>query len=604
MNSKTRSCNDEVKDGMAVDLDTMVGSITNELKIDKDSHSHSKRHPSSQHDTPRVPHSAGDKPLFPWKVVDDFRGGQDIGSNIFLSVNDKRRDPSEADAVLSVYDMGLGIAPQAADDPQKHDRSQSEATDPVSCEAYPKTDSFHSADDTCIGNIVRDKMEKSLCWSKMDRKEYLPRDAFDEIFTIPTVKSLIKAIYHRATDDELSCKINQVIGDTEKSRRMIVAILVFMKQTSHIDDFIREGIFDHHMPLRHTRESMRNFRTRAEADEVEDINETLFKGWERVHVDLFYIYQQMIVVPIFDMDDGPIRIHILDHDKPKHPQCFAVKEIHAADHESYSKELRALLHSCNRVQKEKHLIKLMFSFQHGERLYLVFEWADGNLQEFWAKKKVQSSAVSARWMLQQCRGIANAVKRIHGLTTWQKEERRSTASSTEEEESLIKDWGRHGDIKPSNILWFSKYGEDHDHLVVADLGLTRYHSRLTRSRVLRVDGFTGTYRAPEVDLGDLISPKYDIWSLGCVFLEFCVWYLFGPRVATEFERERRPNRSKEAMEPGEFDNSYFVTKLSAGRKKAVLHPAIDTVSITSPQNNHIPKYIIANFRVINSGFLR
>ncbi|KAK1584940.1 kinase domain-containing protein [Colletotrichum navitas] len=598
MKSKTRSNSDEIKDEMAVALDIMVksSSTMDESQIDEDSDSHSKRHLSSQHDTLRVPNSARNTLPLPWNV--DFRGGPEIVSNSSLSVSDKKREPSESDAVLSVYDMGL-------DNPQQHDLSQSEATDPVFCKAYPKTRSFLSADDTCIEDIIRDKMERHLCWSKMDQKEYLPRDAFEEIFTITTVKYLIRAIYPNATDE----KINQIIGDTDKSRRMIIATLVFMKQTSHIDDFVREGIFDHHMPLRHTRESMREFQTRAGTDEAEEINTTLFQKWERVHIDLFYIYQKMIVVPIFDMDDGKIRFHVLDQDvrlpweefkykasgahgivhqlqihpshykfgsnsKLEHPQCFAVKEIHAADHKSYRHELRALVQSCTRVQQEKHLIKLMFTFQHGEKLYLVFEWADGNLQEFWAKKKVESAAASARWMLQQCRGIANAVKRIHGLATWQKEERRSVASGTEEEEKLVKDWGRHGDIKPSNILWFSTYGEDRDHLVVADLGLTRYHSRLTRSRVLRVDGFTGTYRAPEIDLGDLISSKYDIWSLGCVFLEFCVWYLLGPEAIAAFERDRRPSRAKEAREPGESDNSYFMMDMSTGRKKAVLHPAI------------------------------
>ncbi|KAK2051809.1 kinase domain-containing protein [Colletotrichum caudatum] len=597
----TRSHENELKDGMAVDLDTMnrFSSTGNKLCIDGNSYSHSQGHPPSHLDIPCAADGARNITLIPWKD-DGFPGGPSIGSGIPLSPNSEKHDPSESDAVVSVYDLGLSVSPDDPYDSQKYDLIQSKATGLNPCKTHPVFCFSLSADHTYIEDIVRNKMESHLCWSKMDQKEYLPRSSFEEIFNITTVKSLVEAIYPRATDDKPPHEIDQIIGETGKSRRMIIAILVFMKQTSYIGDFIREGIFDHHMPLRHTGKSMREFRTRAGTCEDKSINSELFKKWERVHVDLFYIYQKMIVVPVFKMDDGTIHSYIMDRDKLQHAQCFAVKEIHAADKELYRKELRALVKSCARVQKEKHLIKLLLTFQHGQRHYLVFEWADGNLQEFWAKKRVVSAAASASWMLQQCRGIANAVKRIHGLATWQKEER-STASGTVEENKLVKDWGRHGDIKPSNILWFSTYGEDHDHLVVADLGLTRYHSLLTRSRVLRVDGFTGTYRAPEIDLGDHISSKYDIWSVGCVFLEFCVWYLLGADSIAVFESERRLNRPKEAGETGEVDNSYFMTDMSTGRKKAVLHPAIGTVRIIFRRNNHIQTYTMANICVINSG---
>ncbi|KDN67571.1 putative protein kinase domain-containing protein [Colletotrichum sublineola] len=601
--------NSEKKDEMAFTLNPAIEiRRDSNLCIDEDLPSHGKEHLASQQDMLRVPDRAQNI-LRPWDI--NFSGGPDIGGNVSLNVNDKRREPSEPETVESVYDLGLSVATGDPYESQKHGRSQSKTIDSVLRKDYSKTKPNLAADP--IEDSIRDEMERCLCWSKMDRKEYLPRSAFEEIFNTETVKALIMTIYPLASDEELSRKIEQIIGGGEKSRRMIVAILVFMKQTGYIEDFIREGIFDHHMPLRHERESMREFRARRTGPtEDEVINTTLFKDWERVHVDLFYIYQKMIVVPVFKMDDGSIRSYILDRDvrlpwakfehrtsgghgivhqleiHPSHykfeennktgqPQCFAVKEIHAADDVSYSEELRALKKLCARAQKEKHLIKLLLTFQLGQKIYLVFEWADGNLQQFWARKKVESVDTSTRWMLQQCRGIANAVKRIHGLATWQKQERkRSSASGTEEEEDLVKDWGRHGDIKPSNILWFSTYGDDRDHLVVADLGLTRYHSRLTRSRVSRVDGFTGTYRAPEVDLGYLISSKYDIWSLGCVFLEFCIWYLLGAGDIEAFESERRHHhRQKEGREPGEFDNSYFMMDVSSGRKEAMLNPAVE-----------------------------
>ncbi|KAF9873489.1 putative protein kinase domain-containing protein [Colletotrichum karsti] len=419
--------------------------------------------------------------------------------------------------------------------------------------------------------------------------------------------SLVRTIYKTtcATEEELIQKASQIWGDDMGSRRRIIATLVFMKQASRIEDFIEEKIFDHHLPLCHESKSRKEFRTLVGGDRT---NTTLFRSWERVHVDLFYVYQKMIFVPFLSMEDGilcsyvfdgnvrlpwdkfeqktagghgtihRLEIHQSHHDYNSHntqerPTCFAVKEINGANHESYRNELRALERSCAKVQKEKHLIKLLLTFQHGNTPYLVFEWADGNLEEFWKKKQVKTSPSATNWMAQQCRGIANAIKRIHGLTTWQKEERSLNPNS---DEVFVKDWGRHGDIKPTNILWFSTHGEDRDHLVVADLGLTRYHSSLTKSRVMRVDGYTGTYRAPEIDLGNPISAKYDIWSLGCVFLEFCIWFLLGYDDVENFQRDRNLNRlSDDEDDIEEPDHSYFVTsQMPHGGKRAKLHPAV------------------------------
>ncbi|KAK1715595.1 kinase-like domain-containing protein, partial [Colletotrichum lupini] len=93
-----------------------------------------------------------------------------------------------------------------------------------------------------------------------------------------------------------------------------------------------------------------------------------------------------------------------------------------------------------------------------------------------------------------------------------------------------KHWGRHGDIKPENILWFKKYEESRrNFLVISDFGLTRFNTADSRSKVAydAVKGFSGSYRPPDVDLKRTISQRYDIWSLGCVFLEFVSWFLVG-----------------------------------------------------------------------------
>ncbi|KAK7449987.1 protein kinase domain-containing protein [Colletotrichum acutatum] len=543
-----------------------------------------------------------------------FTGGAAIGSfdydkaqaSIPFQSGPGCSEPGETDAVVSVRDLGFSAAPCLTHQSNGHRPSQSDIFKHTVC-----TGQFlkHGQSAVDIEDEIRYKIENNLRLSEMDQEEYLPVDSFENIFNIETMMCLIKAIYDTATDECFIQKADQIWGGAAGSRRRIVATLVLMKQTSRVEEFIQEGIFDHHLPLCREIKSRKEFKTFVGDGRI---NMTLFENWERVHIDLFYFYQKAIFVPFLSMGSKDIcsyvfnrnirlpwdkfeqkvsggngtihrlQIHQSHHDYrgnnvSESPPCFAVKEINGANHESYRKELRALEQSCAKAQKAKHLIKLLLTFQHGNKLYLVFEWADGNLEEFWKKKQVHASPSSTKWIAQQCRGIANAIKRIHGLSTWQKDERSSSSNS---EEPFVKDWGRHGDIKPTNILWFSTHGEDRDHLVVADLGLTRYHSRLTKSRVMRVDGYTGTYRAPEIDLGLPISSKYDIWSLGCVFLEFCIWYLLGYEDVENFQRDRNLNRgSDDTDDIDEPDHSYFVIScMPQGGKRAELHPAVQKVS--------------------------
>ncbi|TDZ15342.1 hypothetical protein Cob_v011841 [Colletotrichum orbiculare MAFF 240422] len=300
-----------------------------------------------------------------------------------------------------------------------------------------------------------------------------------------------------------------------------MGILIFMKQAIHIEDFFREEFFDHHLPLRQDSKVMRSFRARLGSDKDDCLNTTMFSSWKRVNVDLFYIYQKMMVVPYFHMGDNTLRSYIMPHDvrlpwaeydqktsrrngvihqlqiHPDHyshgamastnPDCsqwFAVREIHAADHESHRQELRAFEMSHVKLYKEEHIIKLLCTFQHGQQVYLLYQWTDGNLREFWTKREPSRTPIALKWMSQQCMGIARAIMRVHGQLTC----------------------------------------------------------------------YTGIYRAPEIGLGDPISTKYDILSLGCVFLEFCIWYLRGADAIKSFENARRRYIiSKDMKKTGELD---------------------------------------------------
>ncbi|CAN9323360.1 unnamed protein product [Alternaria alternata] len=437
----------------------------------------------------------------------------------------------------------------------------------------------------CVQSSLLEKVGKALDWSQLDAKEYLPLDSFESIFDPKTIALLLDELYNFGTDEELEDKFASIMDRRSgRDRRRILGVLVFMEKVEYIEDFIQEDIWDDQLPLeRSAGDSMGYVVTRNSG------KYNLMERWGRSDIELFCSYQKMFFVPFFDIHENrlcfyelesnirlpwktfeyktnggsgiihKVEIHPSHHNFPvsnsTNQPMFALKTVETGDHRAYREELSALEKACAQVQREKHLIKLLLTFRHGEKFFLLFEWADGNLGEFWRLHPFRSMSLDDRWAAEQCRGLARAVSRIHGLTTWQKKHRSSSVGLLDEAE---RDWGRHGDIKPENILWFEEYGTDRNLLVISDLGLTRYHSQFSKSFVPRsnIDGCSWAYRPPELDIDESISQKYDIWSLGCVFLEFCVWYLQGHDEVDIFwdERESEDLPTFEGVKNDKFFN--------------------------------------------------
>ncbi|KAI1655237.1 kinase-like domain-containing protein [Daldinia decipiens] len=189
----------------------------------------------------------------------------------------------------------------------------------------------------------------------------------------------------------------------------------------------------------------------------------------------------------------------------------------------------------------------------------VFPWAEGNLKDFWKKHtKPTKTYELALWIADQCRGIAKGLDLIH------KDDFEKPPLTPDDARK-----GRHGDIKPENILW-SKDSQDEDRpwmgtLKISDFGLTRWH-RDKSNRIVYVNGLAAsrTYRAPESDLTQEVFQPWDVWTLACVFLEFLTWYIHGWNEGVdEFSKQR-------AFESSSFpireDNFFNLGKKKEGSK--------------------------------------
>jgi len=168
---------------------------------------------------------------------------------------------------------------------------------------------------------------------------------------------------------------------------------------------------------------------------------------------------------------------------------------------------------------------LLVAFQHGNTFNFVFPFAKGNLVDFWERKPGRSKQ-DVLWLIRQLLGITKALSMIHN-PGWLKGPKGDL-------------FGRHGDIKPENILIF-----DHDIegeiMVLSDMGLTAVHSEISRSGVnpAKIDT-TLTYRPPETDYKSKgVSRAFDIWTLGCLFMEAMVWHLGGYDMLKRFYTARK-----------------------------------------------------------------
>ncbi|KAK8092226.1 CMGC/DYRK protein kinase [Apiospora kogelbergensis] len=413
-------------------------------------------------------------------------------------------------------------------------------------------------------------------WNEPGHNEYLPLNALEALFCKQSINSIIReSSIKDMSPDELKSKVRMIYridtNGSRPSRRRILVVLTMMNRVKYIDKFIEHGVWDTDLPIEQSKMRFSD----------------LFRYWDSNDKILLTEYQNRISIPFFDFrhDKLPyyhfndeirlpwveykrksvggtgmvhkIMIHPSHHNFVSDKACiFDNQEDSTQDTMSYKNELRALELALGRTQSEKHLIKLLLTFQQGGRSYLVFDWADGNLQEFWDQKTIEVSQSNNIWIVKQCHGLATALKRIHGLATFQKEERKKKPNSESDE---YREYGRHGDIKAANILWFKDYQGNHNHFVLADLGLTRYHSHLTRSQTL---GPTTSHK------------KYDIWSLGCVFLEFFIWYVLGAADVNNFETQLDiETKGEEAPNFGEA-NFFNINEDANGKRFAVVKPAV------------------------------
>jgi serine/threonine protein kinase len=174
-----------------------------------------------------------------------------------------------------------------------------------------------------------------------------------------------------------------------------------------------------------------------------------------------------------------------------------------------------------------HFISLLATWSYRGEHCLLFPFADGDLRDYWENMSHaidwqgsrEAIIETVRWMSSQILGLTDALNALH--------------SPVDQRNGL---YGRHGDIKPENILIFAKGREDRGLLVFTDFASAEFHTAHSRSAGKASEMIiTPTYRPPEYDMENgIASRSSDIWSFGCLLLEFVCWAIGGDILLKEF----------------------------------------------------------------------
>ncbi|KAF4953292.1 hypothetical protein FSARC_12432 [Fusarium sarcochroum] len=402
----------------------------------------------------------------------------------------------------------------------------------------PITQSHHD------GHEVYERLrEKSLPKSQSDMplSQFLPRCDIESVLTPEVVDRLLVKVQ---SEPDCLLRSHEIWNEAHQQRRIkILALLVLIGKPKYIKYFLNHQVTDDDLPL--------------------PLGNHVLKLWKPAYREYFCARQHVVLAPVFDFGRIPKHhqfqpVHIMpfmeslkwkwkgthgtisraiihdDHQSWEphlaskfRSSCYAVKKFVAHDSADFIQERNALLRFSRPNQGHEHLIELLASYEQGDEYFMIFPWAQGNLAELW--KRTYSNPTSREdwlWLIRQCQGLADGLCAVHNYVSGQAKRNSAEGASQTNNQNR----GRHGDIKPENILYFEQGGSARGRLVIADFTLMRFHSEesvdITESGKV---GFSPTYRPPERDdgSGTIVTQSYDIWTLGCVFLEFLSWHLLG-----------------------------------------------------------------------------
>lgn len=261
------------------------------------------------------------------------------------------------------------------------------------------------------------------------------------------------------------------------------------------------------------------------------------------------------------------------HDFPvKKDGYFALKRFHDR-HVQYPGSFKFESHALRALSEtaHPHLVSHLASWTQNEQIFMLFPHARNNLHTLFRTEPTSNlTKDKTLWLLRQLKGLADAVRHIHNLGP------SGLGSRSSGYEQSVTRMGQltcvHMDIKPRNILVFSEKHNAHGIWKISDFGLSSFKRELDGSEEttgVRPSYLTSRrdYEPPEYVLKSNISEKFDIWSLGCIYMEVLVWVL-GQNNMEDFDKARMGSKDQAQEEGSMFWHRSSPTNV-------YLNPAVD-----------------------------
>jgi serine/threonine protein kinase len=393
-----------------------------------------------------------------------------------------------------------------------------------------------------IRKTIESKMKKN--W---ENKKYISRSDLEAIFTESTIRTLIsedESLHHGEFEiAQHGCAVNAnaMTNEILTSASRLLALCVYVGlPLSCLHSLMGRGITDLYLPL-------------SEADCPDPKYAirwgflTMMQGGFLAHrfdddigISKYRQLDSNIVLPImFNEHNDRIGegsfgvVHKVSIDPDHHSFSsdrtitFALKRFFEQGQrtkDDFARESR-MLQMLSQVPSP-HITPHLASWAQNDKFYVLFPRAECNLRTYLRyNMPLVLDKQLVIWLLSQLRGLADAVQHIHNLGSLSL---RPATMSTEDHRGEKFDYTSfHHDIKLENILVFVDGSNAYGTLKIADFGSGKLGRALPgNSGISQESYFTHNlgdgdeaYEAPDRTIEGRTSRPYDMWSLGCVFLE-------------------------------------------------------------------------------------
>jgi serine/threonine protein kinase len=200
---------------------------------------------------------------------------------------------------------------------------------------------------------------------------------------------------------------------------------------------------------------------------------------------------------------------------------FALKEFKNGcsfkDFERESKVLRKLVE-----QSHKNITPHYASWSQAGHFFMLSPLASCDLKVYWTNNRPElNNSEFVLWELRQLWGLADGLRYIYNLDGW------------------------HHDLNGENVLVFEEGDGGRPTLKIAGFGSAKMGARRSapRDESSPTDSYsqgTSAYEAPDYVIRGETSRPYDVWTLGCIFMDMLVWTIGSlPTELETFSHERR-----------------------------------------------------------------